>query len=76
MATVDFINIVNGNATCNIESTQGIVLERITFIIKIKSKENSFINSWFKSFHKRFDQYHLNDSSMQVLNTRFCKVKA
>ena len=44
MATVDFINIVNGNATCNIESTQGIVLERITFIIKIKSKENSFIN--------------------------------
>ena len=38
-----------------------------------QSKENSFLNSWFESLHKRFDQYHLNDSSMQVLNTRMCK---
>ena len=42
-------------------------MKRITLIIKIKSKENSFLNSWFESLHKRFDQYHLNDSSMQVL---------
>ena len=47
-------------------------MERITLMIKIKSKENSFLNSWFESLHKRFDQYYLNDS-MQVLNTRICK---
>ena len=39
-------------------------------MIKIKSKENSFLNTWFESLHKKFDQYHLNDSGMQVLNTR------
>ena len=48
-------------------------MERITLMIKIKSKENLFLNSWFESLHKRFDQYHLNDSSMQILNTRICK---
>ena len=48
-------------------------MEGITLMIKIKSKENSFLNSRFESLHKRFDQYHLNDSSMQVLNTRICK---
>ena len=48
-------------------------MERITLMINIKSKENSFLNLWFESLHKKFDQYHLNDSSMQVLNTRICK---
>ena len=38
-------------------------MERITLMIKIKSKENSFLNSWFESLHKRFDQYHLSDST-------------
>ena len=38
-------------------------MERITLMIKIKSKENLFLNSWFESLHKRFDQYHLNDST-------------
>ena len=29
-------------------------MERITLMIKIKSKENLFLNSWFESLHKRF----------------------
>ena len=49
-----------------------LVLERITLMMIIKSKENS----WFESLHKRSDQYHLNDSSMEVLNTRIFEVKA
>ena len=36
-------------------------MEQIILMIKIKSKENS----WLESFHKRFGQNHLNDSSTQ-----------
>ena len=52
------------------ESTQGKVLERITLMINIKSRENLFLNSWFESLHKRYDQHRLNDPNMQILNTQ------
>ena len=41
-------------------------MKQITLMIKIKSKENSFLNSGFESLHKRFGQYHLNDSTCHL----------
>ena len=42
-------------------------------MIKINSKENSFLNSWFESPHKRVWSIPLEWLYMQVLNTRIWK---